>query len=374
MPSEFIPAAQPLAQYLSHRREIDDAIHDVLTAGRYILGTEVAAFEKEWAAYVGVHFAVGVASGTDALILALRACGIGPGDEVITTPHTAVATVAAIELAGATAVLADIEPDTCLLDAAAVARRISARTRAIMPVHLFGQPADLDAILELARPRGIRVIEDCAQAHGALYRGKRVGSWGDIGCFSFYPTKNLGAIGDGGAIVTNDEALAARVLSLRQYGWGDRYISDVPGDNSRLDELQAAILRVKLRYLDEANASRAALAARYSQSLTPPVSPLQGRSDRSSVNHLYVVRCPRRDQLQAYLQQQGVGSGIHYPVPVHLQPAYRGRLGNTGSFPVAECAAGEILSLPMYPELTATHCDRVIAAVQRFSHANATHV
>ncbi|MBZ5568027.1 MAG: DegT/DnrJ/EryC1/StrS family aminotransferase [Acidobacteriia bacterium] len=374
MPSHFIPAAKPLAQYLSRGREIDEAMRLVLTTGQYILGREVEAFEKEWSAYVGVRFAVGVGSGTDALTLALRACGIGPGHEVITTPHTAVATIAAIELAGATPVLADIEPNTCLLDPAAAARHITARTRAIIPVHLFGQPADMIPILEIARARGIRVIEDCAQAHGAIYRGKRVGSWGDVGCFSFYPTKNLGAIGDGGAIVTNDEQTALLAAALRQYGWRQRYVSEVAGANSRLDELQAAILRVKLPYLDQDNACRVDIAARYSRALGSHVTvPVVG-ADRTSCYHLYVVSSAEREQLRTFLEQKGIGTAIHYPVPVHLQPAYRGRLGDTGSFPIAEQAATQILSLPMYPELTLAECDCIIEAVQQFCHARTTHV
>ncbi len=372
MHAEFIPVSLPLAQYQSHRHGIEDAIRRVLNSGSYILGGEVEAFEKEFAAYIGVEYAIGVASGTDALLLALRACEIERGDEVITTPHTAVATVAAIELAGATPVLADIEPDTFLLDPRAVARRITARTKAIIPVHLFGQPADLDAIGALAHARGIRIIEDCAQAHGALYKNKRVGAWGDLGCFSFYPTKNLGAIGDGGAVVTQDRKLADRLIALRQYGWAARYVSSSAGYNSRLDEIQAAILRVKLPNLDDDNRRRAEVASRYTRDLAEFATAPVVRSDRTSVFHLYVIRASQRDHLQAFLRQRGIGTGIHYPVPVHLQPAYRGRLGEAGSFPAAERVAGQILSLPMFPELNHAQCDQVIAAVQQFARAHAT--
>ncbi len=373
-PAEFIPVAKPLAQYCACQQEIDVAIHRVLDSGWYVLGREVEAFEKEFAQYIGVSHAIGVASGTDAVLLALRACNIGPGDEVITTPHTAVATVAAIELAGATPVLADTQPGSFLLDPACVTKRISARTKAIIPVHLFGHPADLFPMLKLAASHGLRIIEDCAQAHGAIYHGKRVGAWGDIGCFSFYPTKNLGAIGDGGAVVTNDARLAARLASLRQYGWRERYVSDTAGYNSRLDELQAAILRVKLRHLDDDNCRRVSIADRYSAGLSRTISTPVRSAACSSVFHLYVITCPERDRLQHELRAQGIGTAIHYPVPVHLQPAYRGRLGDSGSFPVAEDAAVSILSLPIYPELTVEQCDRVISAVEKFAHASTAHV
>jgi dTDP-4-amino-4,6-dideoxygalactose transaminase len=362
-PGRAVPQASPLAQYEAHRAAIDDAVARVLRSGHYILGPEVEAFEREWARFVGVEHAIGVGSGTAALELALRAAGIGRGDEVVTTPHTAIATVAAIESVGAVPVLADVRPDTMLLDAAAVARVVGPRTRAVVPVHLFGQPADLDDLLALARERGLKLIEDCAQAHGARYRGRRVGAWGDLGCFSFYPTKNLGAIGDGGMIVTSDAEVAANVRSLREYGWRQRYVSDVAGTNSRLDELQAAILRAKLPFLDEDNRRRAALAAAYTRALagvvgTPTVGP-----HRESAWHLYVVRTPRRDALRKHLAEAGIGTAVHYPVPAHLQPAYRGRLGDTGSFPEAERAAGDVLSLPLYPELPAGDVDRVAAAI-----------
>jgi dTDP-4-amino-4,6-dideoxygalactose transaminase len=363
----MLTCSRPLAQYLAHQTEIDAALQRVLASGRYILGEEVTTFEHEFAAYLGVAQAVGVGNGTEALSLALLAGGLGPGDEVITVAHTAVATIAAIELIGATPVLVDIEPDTFTLDPAQLPAALTAHTKAILPVHLYGHPAALDPILAFARQHGLRVIEDCAQAHGAMYRGRRVGGWGDLACFSFYPTKNLGAIGDGGMVVTSDATLAHRVRSLRDYGWGERYISQHPGWNSRLDEIQAAILRVKLPALETDNATRARHAARYATyladtELTLPTT----RPEAVPVHHLYVVRSPHRDALLAHLRQSGIGALIHYPVPVHLQPAYRGRLPGHTRLPITEQAAREVLSLPMYPELTEAELERVITAVRAF--------
>ncbi len=363
----MIPVANPLAQYLAHRAEIDAAVGRVLASGRYILGPEVGALEAEFAAYVGVRFGIGVASGTDALVLALRAAGVGPEDEVITVSHTATATVAAVELAGARPVLVDIEPDYYTLDPARLEEAVGPRTKAIIPVHLYGQPAELGPMLEVARRYGLRVIEDCAQAHGAVYRGRRVGAWGDLGAFSFYPTKNLGAFGDGGMVVTDDPELAERVRLLREYGWAERYVSAVPGFNSRLDELQAAVLRVKLRHLEADNRRRAEIAARYEAGLAgTAVRPPRVRPGATHVYHLYVVRSARREELRAFLARQGVGTAVHYPVPVHLQPAYRGRVRVVGSLAGTERAAREVLSLPMYPELTDGEVEAVIAAVRAF--------
>ncbi len=363
----MIPVANPLAQYLAHRAEVDEAIGRVLAGGRYILGPEVEAFEAEFAAYVGVRFGIGVASGTDALVLALRAAGVGPGDEVVTVSHTAVATVAAIELAGARPVLVDIEPDYYTLDPARLERAIGPRTRAVVPVHLYGQPADLGPILEVARRYGLRVVEDCAQAHGAVYRGRRVGAWGDLGAFSFYPTKNLGGFGDGGMVVTDDPELAGRVRLLREYGWAERYVSSVAGFNSRLDELQAAVLRVKLRHLEADNRRRAEIAARYDAGLAgTAVRPPKVRPGATHVYHLYVVRSGRREELRAFLARRGVGTAVHYPVPVHLQPAYRGRVRVAGSLAETERAAREVLSLPIYPELTDGEVATVIESIRAF--------
>lgn len=368
----MIFCSYPRAQYLAHQTEIDEAMQRVLDRGQYILGEEVKAFEAEFAAYLGVTQAWGVGSGTEALHLALAACGVGPGDEVITVAHTAVATVSAIELLGAAPVLVDIDPATFTLDPAQLAGVISPRTKAIIPVHLYGQPADLAQILEIARRHHLRVIEDCAQAHGAVYHAKRAGAWGDMACFSFYPTKNLGAIGDGGAVVTSDPALGERVRLLREYGWAERYVSHIPGWNSRLDELQAAILRVKLRYLDSDNAARARLAARYAAGLSGLTLTLPVRCDnRTPVYHLYVIRSPHRAELQAFLREQGVGALVHYPVPVHQQPAYQNRLRGSEALPETERAAREVLSLPMYPELSEAEVRVVIDAIARFERQRA---
>jgi dTDP-4-amino-4,6-dideoxygalactose transaminase len=363
----MILCGNPQAQYLAHQAEIDAAVLGALARGWYILGQEVKSFEAEFAAYLGVRFGVGVGSGTEALHVALAACGIGPSDEVITVAHTAIATIAAIELCGATPVLVDIEPEYYTLDPRLVEKAITPRTKAIVPVHLYGQSADLDPILMLARQHGVRVIEDCAQAHGALYHKKRVGAWGALACFSFYPTKNLGALGDGGMVVTDDPVLAERARLLREYGWAERYVSHLRGWNSRLDEVQAAALRVKLRYLDGDNATRANLAAKYDEGLADASLILpHRRPDSAHVYHLYVVRSSRRDELQAFLKARGVGALVHYPVPVHLQPAYVGRLPGSDNLPETERAAREVLSLPIYPELRQTECQAVIKAMRDF--------
>lgn len=359
----MITCGNPRAQYKTHRAAIDDAIRRVLESGRYILGEEVRAFEEEFASYVGVRHAIGVGSGTEALHLALAACGIGAGDEVITVAHTAVATVAAIELCGATPVFVDIEPDYFTLDPNELESVITARTRAIIPVHLYGQPADLGAITAVAERRGIRVIEDCAQAHGATYRGKRVGSWGDLACFSFYPTKNLGAIGDAGAVTTNNAELAEKVRYLREYGWAERNVSQMSGWNSRLDELQAAILRVKLRFLDTDNERRRRIASLYDELLAESDLTLpRRREDATHVFHLYVVRSSERDDLLKRLEANGVGAMIHYPAPVHQQPAYIGKNIFADGLTHTEQICREILSLPIYPELTDEEVEKVAEA------------
>lgn len=364
----MILCSNPKAQYDAHKTAIDAAISRVLTRGRYILGEEVSAFEHEFAAYIGVDHAVSCANGTDALLLALAACEIGPGDEVITVSHTAVATVAAVELSSATPVLVDIDPPYYTLDPSKLAAAITSRTKAIIPVHLYGQSADLIPILAFAAQHQLRVIEDCAQAHGARYHGRRVGSWGDIAAFSFYPTKNLGAIGDGGAIVTRDAALAGRARLLRQYGWEERYVSQHKGWNSRLDELQAAILRVKLRSLDSDNAARRRIATRYSDGLAGCGLALPAiRPDAEHVFHRYVVRSARRDALLLYLSKKDIGALVHYPLPVHLQPAYLNRLPGAEHLPASEQAAREVLSLPMYPELSDYDVQQVISAVTGFN-------
>ena len=372
----MIPVFDLRRQYESIREEMDQAIARVLERGRFILGEEVAAFEHEFAAFCGVAHAVGVGSGTEALHLALRACGIGPGDEVITVSHTAVATVAAIELAGARPVLVDVDPRRYTMDPTKVEERITPSTRAILPVHLYGCPADMEPLLESARRHHLLVIEDCAQAHGALYKGRPVGSWGDIAAFSFYPTKNLGACGDGGAVVTNDPALAERVRLLREYGWAERYVSHIRGLNSRLDELQAAILRVKLRRLEAWNERRRQIAAMYREHLADVAS--RGElvlpeepEDVRHVYHLYVVRHPRRDALRRFLEERGIGTLIHYPVPVHLQPAYADLGYPAGSLPVTEAISREVVSLPMYPELADEEVRMVSEALCAFGEGTA---
>lgn len=364
---EMIPFVDLKATYHRLQVEIDAAVSDALAGGWYILGANVGAFEAAFAEYLGLDHAVGVASGTDAVMLALRACDIGSGDEVITVSHTAVATVAAVELCGATPRLVDIDPHTFTLDPAGLEAAITERTRAILPVHLYGCPADMDPILDVARRHSLLVIEDCAQAHGARYRGRMVGTMGDAAAFSFYPTKNLGAMGDGGAVATNRPDITDRLRLLRQYGWRERYISDVPGYNSRLDELQAAILTVRLRHLDEENEARRRLAAIYDAGLAGLsfARPVTREEDRH-VYHLYAIHTGERDELKAHLSARGIGTAIHYPVPVHLQPAYA-RLGySAGSLPVTERAARTTLSLPMYPDLKPDAVEAVTEAVAEY--------
>ena len=359
-----IPQCSPKANYLARKAEIDSAVAKVLAEGSYILGKEVGAFEQDFAAYIGVADAVGVANGTDALHLALRACGVGPGDCVITVSHTAVATVAAIELAGATPILADIDPVSFTIDPKSVEgiiRNFSAgRLKAIVPVHLYGQPANMRAIMDIASEHGLLVVEDCAQSHGAEFQGRKTGSFGDLATFSFYPTKNLGAIGDGGMVVTNDPSLARQVRLLREYGWQERYVSYFAGTNSRLDELQAAILRVKLKYLDHDNRRRQLIAQRYGSALAESAITLpQTSPDATHVFHQYVVRAAKRDDLKTYLGNRGIGTLIHYPVPVHQQPAYAEKLPAVVELRQTETIATQILSLPMYPELTDEQIDTV---------------
>lgn len=372
--SVTIPQSDPKASYLAHQHEIDDAVRETLDSGWYILGKQVAAFENEFAAYLGVANCVGVASGTDALVLALRACGVGAGDAVATVSHTAVATVAAIELAGAVPLLVDIDPATFIINPQAVEDAINsyrgnAKIKAIIAVHLYGHPADMSAIADLAQRFDLRVIEDCAQAHGAQLKAgiarKRVGTFGDIAAFSFYPTKNLGALGDGGAVVTNDPDLAANVRLLREYGWRERYVSEVTGMNSRLDELQAAILRVKLKSLDAENERRRQIARIYNQKLAATSLHLPRLcGDVVHVYHQYVVRGDARDLLKEDLRKQGIGTLIHYPVPVHLQPAYRNRVMiGPGGLPETERVAREVLSLPMFPQLTDKQVEYVCQAI-----------
>lgn len=363
----MIVLANPAAQYLALREEIDAAVQAVMRGNRYILGPEVEKFEQEFAAYIGCAHGVGVANGTDAIELALRGLGIGPGDEVITVSHTAVATIAAIEAAGAVPVLVDVEPEFFTLNPARLAEALTPRTKAVVAVHLYGQSADLEAIGAFCRQHDLALVEDVAQAHGARWQGRRLGSIGRVACFSCYPTKNLGAIGDGGIVTTGDAELARRIRMLREHGWAQRYVSAIAGQNSRLDELQAAILRVKLRHLDAANESRRQLAARYRERLQglPGILLPQVRPDSEHVHHLFVIRTDRRDALMAHLKTREIHAGVHYPMPVHRQPAYAGRLRST-DMRVTDALAATVLSLPMYPELGLAEVSTVADAIREF--------
>lgn len=357
------------AQYASIREEIDAAIDRVLGHTHFILGEEVEAFEEEFARYVGASGAVGVASGTAALFLALKACGIGPGDEVITTAHTFIATAEAISHVGARPVFADIDPVTYTLDPCSVEKAITPRTKAIVPVHLYGQPADMDPLLDLARRYGLRVIEDAAQAHGAEYRGRRCGSIGDLACFSFYPAKNLGAYGDGGAVTGMDKSLLERVRKLRDHGRTTKYEHDEIGYGERLDALHAAVLRVKLVHLDDWTVARQERAALYRERLAGlPVGLPVEAPERKHVYHLFVVRIrEKRDDLLHFLKERGIGAGIHYPVPLHRQPAYA-RAGYASlRLPHTEEAACQVLSLPLYPELAEAQVDSVTSTIREWA-------
>ncbi len=360
--STNVPFGDLRRTYARHQSEFDDAIRRVLKRGWFVLGEELAAFETEFARFCETGHAVGVGNGTEALQLTLMAAGIGPGDEVITTPLTAAFTALAVTATGATPVFADVHPQTGTVDPPAVEAAITPRTAAIIPVHLYGQPADMDPLRAIAGRHGLFLLEDAAQAHGARYKGRAVGTLGDAAAFSFYPSKNLGAFGDGGAVVTADAALAGRIRMLRNGGQRARYAHILPGINSRLDELQAAILRVRLRYLAGDNECRRAIAGRYSAGLTGTGLTLPVEvAYAHHVYHLYVVRSPRRDELAAALRAQGIGAGVHYPTPLHLQEAYHALGGRPGDFPVAEQMAAEVLSLPLFPELTDEDAQRVIA-------------
>jgi dTDP-4-amino-4,6-dideoxygalactose transaminase len=365
---EAIPQMDLAAQYAAIGGEIRDAVAKVMSSQRFVLGSEGAALESEIAELCGVKHGVAVASGTDALILALRAAGVGAGDEVILPPFTFVATGSAVSALGATPVFADIEPDTFNIDANEIAKRITPRTRAVVVVHLYGLAADMDAIRDAARCNSIPVIEDNAQAIGAKYKGKPTGMLGDAGCISFYPTKNLGAYGDAGMIVTNSAETEARLRTLRNHGQSSRYSSVEPGWNSRLDEIQAAILRVKLRYLQEWDRARHSHAALYTKLLEPvkPVRAPRIPAGYEHVFHQYTIRVPRRDELQKFLGERKIGNAVYYPVPLHLQPIYA-KLGHgKGTFPQAESAAEEVLSLPMFPELREEQVQRVAQAISEF--------
>lgn len=360
----MIPFVDLKAQYLSIKEEIDSAVIKVLESTQFILGNEVSTFEQEFAQYCNTDYSVALNTGTSALHLALLAAGIGPGDEVITTPFTFVATVAAIVYTGAIPVFVDVDPVSYTIDVAKIEPAITAKTKAILPVHLYGQPADMNPIMEIARRHNLTVIEDAAQAHRAEYKGQRVGSIGDIGCFSFYPGKNLGAYGEGGAIVTSNPEYAQKIKMFRDWGQEKRYHHVFKGYNYRMDGIQGAILRVKLRYLDKWTEARRTLATRYDELLvnsgviTPSVMPYSHH-----VYHIYAVRTKQRDTLQQNLHQQGIQTGIHYPIPVHLQEAYADLGYKIGDFPCTELAANEVLSLPMYAELSLEQVEIISAAV-----------
>jgi dTDP-4-amino-4,6-dideoxygalactose transaminase len=360
-----VPFVDLKAGVAALRGELDAAIGRVVDSGWFILGPEVEAFEHELAAALEAREAVGVANGTEALQLALVALGLGPGDEVVTSSLSAAFTGLAILSAGARPVFVDVDPETLNLDPDAVAHAITPRTRAILPVHLYGQPADMDPILACARARSIPVVEDACQAHGALYKGRSAGTLGSCGALSFYPTKNLGALGDGGALLVGEAELAARLRRLRNGGQSDRYRHDEPGINSRLDELQAAILRVGLKHLPRRTQRRRELAGFYRRELAEAGVGLLGELDKARpVHHLFVVRHPRREAFMAALHERGIGTLIHYPIPLHLQPAFASLGGQPGELPVVEKAAGEILSLPLYPELTDDQAEAVVSAVR----------
>lgn len=366
--TSMIPFVDLKAQYLSIKEEIDAAILGVLDSTQFVLGKEVAAFEELFAAYTQTSHVMGVNTGTSALHLALLAAGVGPGDEVITTPFTFIATVSAIDYTGATPVFVDIDPVSYTIDPAKIEAAVTPRTRAILPVHLYGQPADMDPIMDIAKRHGLVVIEDAAQAHGAEYKGRRVGSIGDLGCFSFYPGKNLGAYGEGGAVTTNNPELARTVRMLRDWGAERRYHHDLKGFNYRLEGIQGAVLRVKMQYIEAWTEARRAHAARYdallsSAGFAAPVA----LPERRHVYHIYPLCHAERDSLQAFLHDHGISTGVHYPIPVHLQKAFAELGHKEGDFPHAEAVARAELSLPMFPELRAEQQDQVIAALKAWS-------
>jgi len=362
-----IPFLDLKAQYLGIKPEIDAAVQKILDTTQFVLGEEVAAFEREFAAYSGANHGIAVNSGTSALHLALLAAGVGRGDEVITIPFTFVATVSAICYTGATPVFVDIDPVTFTMDPAQLEQAITPRTKAILPVHLYGQMADMDPILAIAAQHGIPVIEDACQAHGAEYKGRRAGSLGVSGCFSFYPGKNLGAYGEGGIVVTSNDEHAKTIRMLRDWGQEKRYHHVLKGFNYRMEGFQGAILRVKLRYLEGWTESRRDHARQYDALLagSSVVAAPKQLTDRRHVYHIYALRTADRDGLQRLLQAEGIATGLHYPIPVHLQEAHADLGYKVGDFPQSEAAAREVLSLPMFPEMTATQVEQVVAAVRQ---------
>ncbi len=366
-----IPLLDLVAQYRGIRPEIDEAIRDVLESGQFILGPHVAALERELSVYLDVRHTIGVASGTDALVLALRALKIGPNDEVIVPAYTFFATAGAVMLAGATPVLVDIDPDTYCLDVQEVAKRITARTKAVIPVHLYGHPADMTALFDVTRSHGLKVVEDNAQAFGAEYRGRKTGSLGDVACLSFFPSKNLGGYGDGGMVITNDGEVAEQVRMLRSHGWRKKYHPEAIGYNSRLDELQAAILRIKLHHVDHWNERRRELAHRYSEDLSrmglgvPHEAPYA-----KHVYHLYTVRVEHRDGVQRHLKAKSIASAIYYPQPLHMALPCQPLGYRSGDFPEAERASRETLALPLFPEMTEVQVKDVMTTIGEWIHTS----
>ena len=360
-----IPLLDLVAQYHTIKDEMDQAVLGVLESGRFILGSEVAAFEREAAGYLGVRHAIGVASGTDALVIALRAVGVEPEDEVIVPTFSFFATAGTVMTVGARPVFVDIHPETYLMDVAAIEAAITPRTKAIIPVHLYGQPADMDEIMAIAEKHGLKVIEDNAQAFGAEYKGKKTAAIGDVGCLSFFPSKNLGGYGDGGMVTTNDDEIAERMRMLRVHGWRKKYFPEILGYNSRLDAMQAAVLRVKLKHLDAWNARRAEIAHEYSKHLdalglqVPVEAP-----DRTHVYHLYMVAFDERDAVQQGLKDAGIASEVYYPQPLHLAEPCREFGMGEGQFPVSERCSSRLLALPVYPELTNVQIEDVLATVE----------
>lgn len=363
-----VPFLDLKVQYRQIETELKPILEEIMAAGAFIGGTQVAEFEKEFAAFCGAKHCVGLSSGTDALRLALMAAGVGPGHEVITVPHTFIATTEAITQAGAEIVFVDIDPDTGCMDVRQLPSRITARTRAIVPVHLYGQTVDMDPILDVASKNGLVVVEDACQAHGATYKGRLAGSMGLAGCFSFYPGKNLGAFGDAGAVVTDDAELAQTIRMLREHGQSRKYFHDMEGYTGRLDAIQAAVLRLKLKRLAGWNQDRRANAGRYNKLLSDihGVTVIKEAAFARSVYHLYVILVDDRNGLQAFLTEQGVGTGLHYPLPLHLQKAYASMGFKKGDFPVSEGTAERLISLPMYAELTHGQIDYVADCIRRY--------
>jgi len=368
----MIPVANPKASYMAHKQELDRIIDEVMQSGWYIFGKKVKLFEENFADYLGVSYCVGVANGTDAIQLALRAIGIKSGEKVITVSHTSVATVSGIDWIGAIPILVDIDPQTYTIDPQRVQETLKndvhKQIKAIIAVHLYGHPSDMEALMYIANRYHVALVEDCAQAHGAMANGKKTGSFGECGAFSFYPTKNLGAFGDGGAIVTSNSEIADKLRFLQQYGWRERYISEEAGYNSRLDELQAAILDCKLNWLDEGNLRRQEIARQYNEGLKslPIQLPIE-RSGCRHVYHQYVIRCEHRDSIGKYLKSQGIQTSILYPMPIHLQPGYRDRvmIGH-GGMEVTESIVNEILCLPIFPELSTNDVKIILNSILNY--------